>query len=52
LMLGGAAALGGTGLYNLLKSMQNQAYPDNKVREWKKTLLKSRGDFAGAEQIQ
>jgi hypothetical protein len=52
LALGGAAAVGGTGLYHLLKSIQDQSYSQDKMREWKKTLLKSRGDFEGADQIK
>jgi hypothetical protein len=52
LAVGGAAALGGAGLYRLLKSMQDQAYPQDKMKEWKKTLLQSRGDFEGADQVK
>ena len=52
LMLGGAAAAGGTGLYHLIKSIQDQSYSKDKSNEWKRTLLQSRGDFEGAKQIQ
>lgn len=52
LLAGAGIAAGGTGLYHLVKAIQNQAYPDEQVKEWKKTLLKSRGDFEGADQIQ
>lgn len=52
LLIGGAAAAGGTGLYHLLKTMQNQSYSKDKTNEWKKTLLQSRGDFEGADQIK
>jgi hypothetical protein len=52
LAAGGAVALGGLGLHQLLKAIQNQAYSKDKQNEWKKTLLKSRGDFDAANQIQ
>lgn len=52
LAIGGAAALGGTGLYHLVKAIQNQMYSKDKMNEWKKTLLKSKGDFDAANQIQ
>lgn len=48
---GALAAAGGTGLYQLLKSMQNQNYSPAQTAEWKKTLLKSRGDFDSADRI-
>jgi hypothetical protein len=52
LLAGAGIAAGGTGLYHLIKAIQNKAYPDEQVKDWKKTLLKSRGDFEGADQIQ
>lgn len=52
ILAGAGLAAGGVGLYKLIKAIQNQAYPDDQVKEWKKTLLKSRGDFEGADQIQ
>jgi hypothetical protein len=52
LLAGAGIAAGGAGLYKLIKAIQNQAYSDDQVNEWKKTLLKSRGDFEGADQIQ
>jgi hypothetical protein len=52
LAAGAATAVGGTGLYYLLKALQNQMYSKDKVNEWKKTLLKSRGDFDAANQIR
>jgi hypothetical protein len=52
LAAGAATAVGGTGLYYLLKALQNKMYSKDKTNEWKKTLLKSRGDFDSANQIQ
>lgn len=52
ILAGAGIAAGGAGLYQLVKAIQNQAYPDDQVKEWKKTLLKSRGDFEGADKIQ
>ena len=51
LAAGAGIAAGGTGLYYLLKAMQNQMHPKDKTDEWKRTLLKSRGDFEGANRI-
>jgi hypothetical protein len=52
LAVGGAVALGGMGLHQLVKAIQNQVYSKDKQNEWKKTLLQSRGDFDAANQIQ
>lgn len=52
LAVGGAVALGGMGMHQLLKAIQNQMYSKDKQNEWKKTLLQSRGDFDAAQQIQ
>jgi hypothetical protein len=52
LAIGAAAGVGGTGLYYLVKALQNKMYSKDKTNEWKKTLLKSRGDFDTANQIQ
>jgi hypothetical protein len=49
---GAAIGLGGMGLYKLIKAIQDRAYPEDQVKEWKKTLLKSRGDFEAADKIQ
>lgn len=49
---GTGIALGGQGLYALVKAIQNRAFEDEKIKEWKKTLLKSRGNFDAAEQIK
>ena len=49
------AALGGIGgitLYQLLKMMQNQNYSGSQMNEWKKNLLKSRGDFEAAQELE
>jgi len=51
LLYGSLAAAGGAGLYKLLKSIQDQAYSEDQTAEWKKTLLKSRGDFDAAARI-
>lgn len=52
LLAGAGIAAGGAGLYKLIKAIQDQAYSDDQIKDWKKTLLKSRGDFEGADQIQ
>ena len=51
LAAGAGIAAGGTGLYYLLKAIQNQMHPKDKTDEWKRTLLKARGDFEGANRI-
>lgn len=45
LAAGAATAAGGAGLYALVKALQNQSHSKQKINEWKKTLLQSRGDF-------
>jgi hypothetical protein len=52
LAIGAGIGLGGTALYHLIKAIQNRTHSTDKMREWKKTLLKSRGDFEGADKIQ
>jgi hypothetical protein len=52
IIAGGALAAGGAGLYHLIKSIQNRAFSDNQKKDWKKTLLQSRGEFDAANQIQ
>jgi hypothetical protein len=49
---GGALAAGGTGLYHLIKAIQNRAFSDDQKKDWKKTLLQSRGEFDAANQVQ
>jgi hypothetical protein len=51
LAAGAGIALGGSGLYALVRAIQNKAFEDEQIKEWKKTLLKSRGDFDAAERI-
>jgi hypothetical protein len=52
LAYGAAATVGSAGLYHLLKMMQNQSHSSEKQKEWKKNILKARGDFEGAQNIQ
>lgn len=51
LAAGAGIAAGGAGLYGLIKAIQNQIYSGKKTDEWKRTLLKSRGDFDAANRI-
>jgi hypothetical protein len=51
LAAGAGIALGGSGLYALVRAIQNKAYQEDQLKEWKKTLLKSRGEFDAAERI-
>jgi hypothetical protein len=51
LAAGAGIAAGGAGLYGLVKAIQNQMYSDKQKDEWKRTLLKSRGDFDAANRI-
>ena len=46
------AGAGGASLYHLLKMMQNQNYSKQQMTEWKKNLLKSRGDFDAAQELE
>jgi hypothetical protein len=46
------AGAGGLSLYHLLKMMQNQNYSGSQMNEWKKNLLKSRGDFEAAQELE
>jgi hypothetical protein len=52
LIYGTAAAAGSAGLYHLLKMMQNQSHSGEKQKERKQNILKARGDFEGAKNIQ
>ena len=45
LAAGAGMAAGGAGLYSLVKALQNQTHSSQKLNDWKKTLLQSRGDF-------
>jgi hypothetical protein len=48
---GAGTAAAGTGLYYLLKAIQNQMYPADQQQEWKKNILKSQGKFREAERL-
>jgi hypothetical protein len=52
LAAGAGIAAGGAGMYALVKALQNQVYSKDKTKEWKRTLLKSRGEFDRAEHIK
>lgn len=52
ILTGAGIAAGGYGLYNLLKSMQQQTYSQPQLEEWKKNLRHSRGDFSDEETQQ
>lgn len=52
LAAGAATSVGLMGLHQLLKAIQNQGYSSDQIKDWKKTLLQSRGDFDAANQIQ
>ena len=52
LLAGGLTAAGGAGLYHLIKSIQEQSHSSEQMKEWKRNLLKSRGDFEAADQIK
>lgn len=51
LLFGGGLAAAG-GLYPLIKNMQLSKYPKSKINEWKKTILKSRGDFEAVKALE
>lgn len=51
LYAGAATAAAGTGLYQLLKSMQNQRYSEEQQKEWQRNALKAQGRFREAEQL-
>ena len=52
LAAGAATTAGLMGLHQLLKAIQNQSHSSEQIKDWKKTLLQSRGDFDAANQIQ
>jgi len=52
LLAGAGIAAGGAGLYKLIKAIQDKAYSEDQIKDWKKTLLQSGGDFEGADKIQ
>jgi hypothetical protein len=51
LYLGAGTAAAGTGLYHLMKAIQNQRYPEEQQKEWKRNALKAQGKFREAERI-
>jgi hypothetical protein len=51
LLLGGAIAAGGYGLYKLIKAWQEKAYSEKQRKEWTKTLLRSRGEHEAADKL-
>jgi hypothetical protein len=52
LAAGAATTAGLMGLHQLLKAIQNQTHSSDQIKDWKKTLLQSRGDFDAANRIQ
>ena len=50
--IGAATAAGGTGLYHLVKAMQNNLYAKDRVKDWKKNTLKYRGEFEEADRVK
>jgi hypothetical protein len=52
LIAGAATTTGLAGMYGLLKAIQNSAYSDEKRKDWKKTLLQSRGEFDEADKLK
>lgn len=52
LAAGAATTAGLMGLHQLLKAIQNQTHSSDQIKDWKKTLLQSRGDFDAANQVQ
>jgi hypothetical protein len=51
LALGAGIPIAGAGLYHLVKALQNKMHSEEKQKEWKKTLLRARGDFDAAERL-
>jgi hypothetical protein len=57
-MLGGPALMGagiagaGLGLNQLLKMIQTKAYGNDQINEWKRNVLKSKGEFEEAKRIK
>jgi hypothetical protein len=51
LIAGGVLAAAG-GLYPLFKKMQEEKYSKSKINEWKKTILKARGDYDAVRALE
>jgi hypothetical protein len=51
-LIGGGIAAGGLGLSHVLKALQGQVYGKEKINDWKRNTLRSRGEFEEANRIQ
>jgi len=51
-VIGGGIAAGGLGLHAALKALQNQVYGKEQINEWKRNMLRSRGEFEEANRIK
>ena len=49
ILAGAGISAGGYTLYQLLKAMQERAYSQPQIEEWKRQLMHSRGDFSDQE---
>lgn len=52
LAAGAAIGLGGQGLYQLVKAIQDKTYSNKQIRDWKQTLLQSRGKHEEAKKVK
>jgi len=51
-LIGGGVAAGGLGLHQVVKALQNQVYGKEKINDWKRNTLRSRGEFDEAKRIK
>jgi hypothetical protein len=51
-LIGGGIAAGGLGLHHVVKALQNQVYGKEKIKDWKRNTLRSRGEFDEANRIK
>jgi hypothetical protein len=51
-VVGGGIAAGGLGLHAALKALQNEVYGKEQIKEWKRNLLRSKGQFEEANRIK
>ena len=51
-LIGGGVAAGGLGLHQVVKALQNQVYGKEKIKDWKRNTLRSRGEFDEAKRIK